>query len=145
MCSFVWCDDTDFALQMKPPSSSDVSAATLNALNCVLGDYGFDHESSAFISTSLLRQQSAFTLKLAQQREAFEACIESFKCSAAAQMELQLLQLSVSFIPSWAPAPICSCWPACSFFSLLVPEITRSRVGPGRKIAQRQQKNRSRA
>jgi hypothetical protein len=33
---------------------------------------------------------------MTQQRQAFEACIESFKCSAAAQMELQLVQLSVS-------------------------------------------------
>jgi hypothetical protein len=69
----------------------------------VLGEYGFDNESSSFISTSLLRQQSAFTLKLTQQRDAFEACIESFKSSAAAQMELQLMQLSVTF-PSRMPA-----------------------------------------
>jgi hypothetical protein len=82
---------------MKPTSASDTPATadTFNALNRALGDFGFDNESSAFISTSLLRQQSAFTLKLTQQRDAFEACIESFKCSAAAQMELQLVQLSV--------------------------------------------------
>jgi hypothetical protein len=78
------------------PAAADASA-TFNILNRELGEYGFDNESSAFISTSLLRQHSAFTLKLTQQRDAFEACIESFKCSAAAQMELQLLQLSVIF------------------------------------------------
>jgi hypothetical protein len=51
-----------------------------------------------------MQQQSAFAQKIAQQRQAFESCIESFKCSAAAQMELQLVQLSVT-IPLAAPSP----------------------------------------
>jgi hypothetical protein len=101
----------DVSLQAKFPPNSNAAASTdpalFNALNLVLSEYGFDNESSAFISTCLLQQQSAFTLKMAQQRQAFDACIESFKCSAAAQMELQLVQLSVIHpFHSLRPAPL---------------------------------------
>jgi hypothetical protein len=130
---------------MKPTSASDApsTADTFNALNRALGDFGFDNESSAFISTSVLRQQSAFTLKLTQQRDAFEACIESFKCSAAAQMELQLVQLSVICpLANARRRPSAPCthyllFIAFVYFSHLArSESTRNRVRPSGQSAQ---------
>ena len=93
--ALVFMNDASNAMQASPQSAADPATLT-NAIVRVVSEYGFDNESSAFIATALLRQQSNFTLKMTQQREAFEACIESFKSSAAAQMELQLVQLSVS-------------------------------------------------
>ncbi len=76
----------------------------MNGLVRIVSEYGFDAESSAFIAASLMRQQASFTLQMTQQRQAFEACIESFKSSAAAQMQLQLVQLSVSRTVPLLPA-----------------------------------------
>ncbi len=96
--------DVDFRQQVQASAGAAPSATAdaFKALGQSLSTYGFDNESAAFISTSLLQQQNAFTLKMTQQRQAFEACIESFKRSAAAQMELQLVQLSV--IPLCIPS-----------------------------------------
>lgn len=134
----------DAPLQAKFPPNLNAPASTdstlFNAINRVLSEYGFDNESSAFISTCLLQQQSAFTLKMTQQRQAFDACIESFKCSAAAQMELQLVQLSV--IHPFHSIPFSSS--SCKTHHVAT-ESARKRVYSNCQGSQRQQKNRTRA